>query len=101
MEENPNIEFISYTGEYPNLCTGYLTIKINGQLRRLPEEDSICPSIIMSTGSCVEIDGDYHVQRGKWKLLKDYLPKDLKKYSKKIEELVNENVEWGCCGGCI
>ena len=39
------VKFISYTGEYPNLCSGVLTLE--------------------------------------------------------IDEVFNENVEWGCCGGCI
>ena len=26
-----NIEFVSYTGAYPNLCSGILTMKVNGK----------------------------------------------------------------------
>lgn len=29
-----NIKFISYTGEYPNLCRGVLTLKIDGKILR-------------------------------------------------------------------
>lgn len=25
------VEFVSYTGKYPNLCSGVLTLKINGK----------------------------------------------------------------------
>ena len=27
---NAKVEFVSYTGRYPNLCSGVLTLKING-----------------------------------------------------------------------
>lgn len=27
------IEFVSYDGKYPNLCSGQLVLKINGQVR--------------------------------------------------------------------
>lgn len=30
------IEFVSYDGKYPNLCSGQLVLKINGQVRELP-----------------------------------------------------------------
>ena len=26
------VEFVSYTGKYPNLCSGVLTLKINGKI---------------------------------------------------------------------
>jgi hypothetical protein len=26
-----NIEFVSYNGKYPNLCSGKLTVKIDGK----------------------------------------------------------------------
>lgn len=96
------IEFVSYSGEYPTLCTGYLTIRVDGQIRRLPEDDEPTPSVLLSGGSCkVCYNSSDYTKKGKWKLLRDYLPKDLKAYAKEIEEIVNENVEWGCCGGCL
>ena len=29
-----NIKFISYNGDYPNLCSGILTIEINGEIEK-------------------------------------------------------------------
>lgn len=32
------VEFVSYDGAYPNLCSGQLVLKINGQAREFPRE---------------------------------------------------------------
>ena len=33
-ENNENVKFVSYTGEYPNLCSGTLTLEIKGKKYR-------------------------------------------------------------------
>lgn len=30
--EEPHVKFISYTGKYPNLCSGILTLEIYGEI---------------------------------------------------------------------
>lgn len=86
------VEFVDYTGEFPNLCRGTLIINVNGKRFEL--------SRILRPGGSVWVDnGDERVEDGPWKLYS--LPDELKHLHDEIESLVNENVMWGCCGGCI
>lgn len=87
------VEFVSYDGAYPNLCSGILVLKINGVERKL--------SHCLSSGGSVWFDGDWdeHVESGAWSVYD--LPEDLKPLRKEIEECVNENIPYGCCGGCV
>lgn len=32
MRNNNHVKFVSYTGNYPNLCRGDLTLKIDGEI---------------------------------------------------------------------
>lgn len=38
---------------------------------------------------------------GEWKIDVDRLPEQFRKYAEEIGKVFNENVEYGCCGGCI
>ena len=85
----PNLEFISYTGEWPNLCSGIMTFKVNGkkyQIKRLESGGGL--------------DSDYEPFEGEWKIKEDRLPEELRPFRKEIEKLANDNIEHGCCGGC-
>ena len=87
------IEFVSYNGKFPNLCRGTLVIKVNG------EEISL-ENYLISGGRCwLDKDWFSHIKKGVWGISK--LPDDLEQYRDEILEVVNENVEHGCCGGCI
>lgn len=84
------IEFVSYDGEYPNLCSGTLVLKIDGH-------EVTFPKYCMNSGG--SISGDYwNVYEGEWTVK---VPEEYKVYEKEINKVVNENVEHGCCGGCI
>lgn len=87
------VEFISYDGRYPNLCSGILVLRIDGVEHKLPR---YC---MVSNGSAY-IDEQYnaHVLTGRWSV---NLPDDLKRYQTEIEDCVNINVQHPCCGGCI
>lgn len=94
----PKIEFVSYNGEYPCLCMGELKLKIDGQIVNFGK---YC---LTSGGSCRFTDdsySDFEIEE------KPYEDIDLSKhpeyepYKKEILEVVNENVLWGCCGGCL
>lgn len=83
------VEFVSYDGEFPNLCAGTLILRINGEERKFPPHSLISGGCILS---------DYEVEEGEWSV---EIPEDLVQYEKEITECVNDNVPWGCCGGCI
>lgn len=86
------VEFVSYNGEYPNLCHGTLVVKIDGKQIEIP------PYYIVS-GGCVTYDnGDFDIEYGAWEV---DVPESLIEYQEEIERVMNENVPFGCCGGCI
>ena len=112
------VRFISYTGGYPNLCTGVLTLEIDGKEYkfghnysnyhydangnvRFTDEDPDNPNFekFWSSGGC--ITDSYDVERGEWSINADYLPKQFRDMADEIDEVFNANVPCGCCGGCI
>lgn len=89
------LTFVSYDGSYPNLCSGTLVLAIDGK-------DITFPSYCLSSGGSVSFteDWDEEVDDGPWSISewpKDF-PEELKA---EAVELVNDNVPWGCCGGCV
>ena len=88
------VEFISYDGKYPCLCMGTLTIKVNGKTYWLNNK--------MISGGCIMRDGDWNMwsEYGDWEIDLEKYP-ELEPYREEITQVVNDNVEQGCCGGCI
>ena len=88
------VKFVSYNGEWPNLCSGTLIFKID--------------NITFKWNNCLRSGGHAFytveedvIERGEWKV--DF-PEDFPdSYSLKAEiiEMINKNVPQGCCGGCI
>ena len=82
----------SYDGSYPCLCGGVLAVKI----KEIQYDMSI-----NSGGSCHlnEDTGEEVVTAGLWSVnFPDNFPE---KYKDLVYEWVNDNVDYGCCGGCI
>lgn len=86
------VSFVSYDGSWPCLCFGTLSLLIDGKLVKLEG--------CMHSGGYITFDEDYteYTAIGPWEIT---LPESLEKYRKEIEEAVNSNVPWGCCGGCV
>ena len=95
------VKFVKYTGEYPCLCMGTLTLEIDGELATFGYEQQY-PSF-WSTGGGVWFDSDWndYVSTGEWVINVKELPEQFKKYALEISRVFNENVEHGCCGGCV
>lgn len=87
------VKFVSYDGKYPNLCSGTLILNIDG-------EDIIFPNYCLRSGGSAGFTSDWKevVTQGEWSV---DVPEQYKHLSQEIENVVNLNVPYGCCGGCI
>jgi hypothetical protein len=115
------VRFISYTGDYPNLCHGVLTLEIDGKEYKFghnysnyhydangkgifTDEDPANPnfdSFWMSGGCITGGMEDLHAETGEWEIDADDLPEQFRELADEIDLIFNENVDYGCCGGCI
>ena len=116
------VKFVSYTGEYPNLCRGVLTLEIDGVQYKFGhdysnyhfdenrnsyffDEDPEHPNFdcFWSPGGSVTHDSDWNfdVSHGEWEIDVQELPEQFRELAPEIDKVFNENVEYGCCGGCI
>lgn len=89
------LSFVSYDGKYPNLCAGTLIMAIDGIEIEFPQ-------YCLSSGGSVSFDDEWneHVTVGEWSI--SSFPKDFPENLKsEAESIVNDNIEFGCCGGCI
>ena len=90
------VEFVSYDGKWPCLCSGTLIIKVDGKTYSFKNA--------MISGGCIcggpHTDWDMWSEQGDWKINLDEHP-ELEPYKEEITRVVNDNVEQGCCGGCI
>ena len=102
-----HIKFISYTGKYPNLCSGILTLEIDGKWYKfghsIYKESQGQFRKFWDSGGCVWFDDEWdeYVSNGKWSINVDNLPEQFRKYASEIDKVFNENVPQGCCGGCV
>ena len=90
-----NVEFISYGGRYPNLCAGTLIIKVDDEVWEIKR---------LSSGGSVSFDNNWqeHVGTGEWSIENwpDGFPED-EAIREEVVRVVNANVDYGCCGGCV
>lgn len=124
-ENSKRVKFVSYTGEYPNLCDGVLTLEIDGVQYKFghnflnnhydvkkkkwvfQDEDEHNPnfdSFWHSGGECYFKDSSYEecvVEKNEWKIDMDKIPYMFYDVAEEIDAVFNENVPWGCCGGCL
>ena len=117
------VKFISYTGEYPNLCSGVLTLEIDGVqykfgheymnyhydkngVGRFTDEDPEHPNFdkFWTSGGSVthNKNWDWNVQHAEWEIDVEELPEQFWDVAAEIDAVMNSGViPEGCCGGCI
>lgn len=111
-DSESHVKFISYTGRYPNLCSGVLTLEVDGKEYRFGHDYTVADSwktdgnhdrFWSSGGTCGFNNGysDEYVKQGEWAIDVSDLPDELKKYAAEIDCVFNCNVRHGCCGGCL
>lgn len=108
-----NIKFIGYTGSYPNLCSGQLTLEVNGKQYTFgtdyrwdkSDRKGDFPKFWTSGGGISIDPEDIYCEPWTSKYYGDEVYEINKFFgegaAEKFLEVFNENVSWGCCGGCI
>lgn len=98
-----HVKFIKYTGKWPCLCFGTLTLEIDGEEVVFGGENGSYGRFWESGGDChMDLNtGDTDVRKGEWFIDVDGLPEKYKKYASEIDFVFNSNVSYGCCGGCL
>lgn len=108
-KENSNVRFVEYTGSYPNLCSGTLTLCIDGIKYKFGrnvfiDEEVDYPNRFWKSGGSCGFRGRYddeYVEQEEWIIDYKQIPDQFKKYAEQIDKVFNANVRYGCCGGCL
>ena len=83
-----HVKFISYDGKFPCLCSGTLILEINGTKHSFGLRKEF-PRFWSSSDT-----------GGEWIIDVDEIPEQFRQYAYEIDEIFNDNVTHGCCGGC-
>jgi len=96
------IEFVSYDGGYPNLCSGTLVLKVDGTEKTFGYDGCDYP-MFWSSGGSVTFDSDWSedVRSGEWRFSPWEKNEFLEDNKDALMEIFNKNVPQGCCGGCV
>lgn len=98
-----HITFVSYTGKYPSLCAGTLTLIIDGETVTFGPSTSVEKPMydrFWRSGGYTNWVTEEVVRRG-WCVCADDLPEQYRTYADEIQEVMDTNIPHGCCGGCL
>lgn len=97
-----HVEFVDYNGKCPCLCMGTLTLNIDGKFVRFGQQEKY--NTFWDSGGECGFNNDYtedYIIENEWVINIDDLPDEYKKYAEEIDNVFNENIPYGCCGGCL
>lgn len=102
-----HVKFVSYDGKWPNLCSGTLVLNIDSKdysfgysYGKEKEPDFDCKFWYSGGEVTADKDWNFTITHNPWVIVKKWIPEQFQKYAEEIEEEFNNNVEFGCCGGC-
>lgn len=91
IDKYAHIEFVKIYEKEWALCGSTVVLKINDQEIEFHR--------ILGSGGSVSWGDEEEINIGPWCVRN--LPEYLEKYEEEITKVINDNVDWGCCGGCI
>lgn len=91
IDKYAHIEFVKIYEKEWALCGSTVVLKINDQEIEFHR--------ILGSGGSVSWGDEDEINIGPWCV--GNLPEYLEKYEEEITKVINDNVDWGCCGGCI
>ena len=98
-----HIEFVNYTGAWPSLCAGILTLIIDGETVTFGPFTSVEKPMydrFWRSGGYTNWATGEVVERG-WCVCADELPEQYRAYADEIRDVMDANIPHGCCGGCL
>ena len=98
-----HITFVSYTGAWPSLCAGILTLIIDGETVTFGPSTFVGKPMygrFWRSGGYTNWATGEVVERG-WCVCADELPEQYRAYADEIQEVMDVNIPHGCCGGCL
>ena len=128
------IEFVSYDGEFPTLCSGLLVVRIDGRMYALGpysdrslyrgfwsrynrteilEDDRIIKvfGFYLESGGRIDWGDDEEspeIVQGEWTIDDETMKLEngvrfilSGEQKSELEKVINQNIEFGCCGGCV
>ena len=98
-----HITFVSYTGAWPSLCCGILTLVIDGETVSFGPSTSVEKPMygrFWRSGGYTNWATGEVVERG-WCVCADELPDQYRAYADEIQDVMDANIPHGCCGGCL
>ena len=98
------VKFIKYDADGLSWCKGKLIVELNGKVVKFGYGiDCDYEPFWESGGEIIELDdGRLTAVGGPWKK-ETYttVPVEIEPYIDELINCMNENIEYGCCGGCI